>query len=332
MVKKIEIVPKTILVTLTIIISLLSLYLIRDLILLFFVSFILFSTLNPMVKKLTENKVPRVLAVLVVVLGLILFLGAVLYFGLGPVVSQFSNFTENILEILNKINFIPFINIIDFQNEVKNFAGGIVATLVGIFQNIFQIFTIIVFAVYLLVERLRYEKFITFITGRSWKETVFKRIEERLGRWVRGEVLVSLIVGVLYFIILSLIRVPFASSLAILGAFFEFVPIFGPFLAVIPAVLLAFPSSTASAVLVALSYFLIQEIEGHLIVPLLIGQTVGLDPLLVIMAIVFFGRIFGFGGVFLAVPLAVVIQIGMEETILKNKQNLLSLFKNRNKK
>lgn len=330
MTKKIEISPKTIVLTLVFILIAAVIYMVRDLILLFFVAYILFAALSPLRGRLTDLKIPQALAIALIILGLILFLGLFLFVAILPVISQFGSFVDSITAIISQIRETPFtrfINVGFIENNIRNFFGNAVNLVVSIFQNLLLVFTVIVFTIYLLVERIRYEKFISFVVGRPWKKTIFARIEEKLGGWVRAQVLAGLVVGSLYFIALTILGIPFAPSLAVLGAIFEFVPIFGPFLAAVPAALLALAISPARAILVGVAYFIIQEIEGHLVVPLVVGRTIGLDPLLVILSVAFFGRLFGFGGVFLAVPITAVIQVVLEEMALKNKQKLSSFFK-----
>jgi len=330
MTKKIEIAPKTIILTLALISIAAIIFIVRDLILLFFVSYIFFASLSPLVRRLTKRKIPHLLAVGLVVLGLILFLALFLFVGILPIVAQLRDFIDSLIAVINQISQTTlgdFINVSLIEREIRGLASGLFGLIVGFFQNLLLIFTVIVFTVYLLAERGRYERFISFLVGQPWEKTIFARIESRLGSWVRAEVLAGVVVGFLYFIALTALGIPFAPSLAVLGAIFEFVPIFGPFLAAAPAVLLALAVSPSRTLMVALAYLIIQEIEGHLIVPLVVGGTIGLDPLLVILSVVFFGRLFGFGGVFLAVPITVVIQIVFEEIISRNKHKLPSWLK-----
>lgn len=324
---RIEIAPQTIIFFLSLILTLLILFLVWDLLLLLFVAFIIFATLSPGVEALAKKGWPRILAVLAVTLGLIMILVLFIFFGLIPLFFRLQALAETITGVLGQVAEMPFLNFSVIEEEVRFLVAETLAFVVGVFENFLSVLSVLVIAIYLLVERQRYERLVSNITAKPWSETVFFRVERQLGAWVRGESLAALFVGLLYFIVLSFIGIDFALSLAVLGAIFEFVPIFGPIIAAIPAVLLGLSVSPFTAIVIILAYTIIQQLESSLIIPLVIGGVVGLDPLLVILSVVFFGRLFGLGGIFLAVPIAVVIRAFFEEYLTGWRGRLSAWFK-----
>ena len=152
---------------------------------------------------------------------------------------------------------------------------------------------------------------------------------------MQGQLVLGLIVGVLVYLGLALMQVPYALTLALIAAMFEIIPIFGPILASVPAVLLGYghgicligliePGVTAGIV-VALFYVIIQQFENHLIYPLVVRKVIGVPPLLVIIAMVVGAQAAGFLGIILAVPMATVLMeftndIQKEKSLAKTKK------------
>lgn len=149
--------------------------------------------------------------------------------------------------------------------------------------------------------------------GRNKLKKTVRRIEDKLGAWLRGQISLSLIIGTLSYIALFSLQVPFALPLAILAGLFEVVPVIGPIISAIPAILIALTVSPVTAGLVALAFFIIQQLENSLIVPQVMKKAVGINPLIVILTVSIGGKLLGVSGALLAVPITVVIQILVED-------------------
>ncbi|KKS14295.1 MAG: hypothetical protein UU67_C0003G0017 [Candidatus Daviesbacteria bacterium GW2011_GWB1_41_5] len=169
----------------------------------------------------------------------------------------------------------------------------------------------------MLLDREKIENYATSFFGvRQEKvQKILRLVEEKLGAWLRGQVVLSLLIGAMTYAGLLILGVEFALPLAILAGLLEVVPVIGPIIAAIPAVLLALTVSPFQAGLVTGLYVAIQQLEGHVVVPQVMRRAVGLNPLLVILAISVGGRLLGIGGALLAVPIAVVIQLVLQETL-----------------
>jgi len=138
--------------------------------------------------------------------------------------------------------------------------------------------------------------------------TVLLQIEKRLGAWVLGQVCLMIFIGLLVYGGLFFLRVEYALPLAIFAGLLEIVPTIGPTVSAIPAVLVAFGSSPGLALSVAALYIIVQQIENNLLVPLVMKQSVGLSPVLTILALMIGGRFGGIAGAVLAVPVLISIQ------------------------
>jgi predicted PurR-regulated permease PerM len=162
---------------------------------------------------------------------------------------------------------------------------------------------------------------VQFSFGKQVKAMrIVRKAEEKLGGWLRGQLALSLIIGLAAYILLSALNIPYALPLAVLAGIMEVVPVIGPIVSAIPAILIAYISAPFSAIWVALGYFVIQQLENHLVVPQVMKYSVGLNPLVVILAVAIGGRLLGISGALLAVPITVVVQIIIEEVLREEQQ------------
>lgn len=281
------------------------------------------SALAPTVAKLTKWGIPRVLASVLVFLLVVAFLATIITLGFTPLITQTSRLFQRLAESLG---FLLQTNLIDqslINQELTNFSRQLISFGLGLFENLLGLVSVIVVTFYLLLDKDKVENFITSLFGerREKARRLLGQIEGKLGAWLRGQLILSLIVGVLVYIGLVVLGIEFALSLAIIAALLEIVPVIGPIIAAVPAVLIAFTISPLLALLVAGLYLAVQQIEGHVIVPQVMKRAVGLNPLLVIFAVIVGGRLLGIGGALLAVPIAVVIQVILEEFLHISPKN-----------
>lgn len=157
-----------------------------------------------------------------------------------------------------------------------------------------------------------YKRGITLLVTKKRADRVQEALEtsgHALWQWLKGQLVAMVSVGALVTIGLLIIGVPLAFILGFLAGLLDFVPYIGPIVAVIPAILLAFSVSPQAALLTALLFLLVQQIEGNMITPLVQKEMVSLPPALVILSVVAFGLVFGIPGVVLATPLAVIVMV-----------------------
>lgn len=317
MTRKIDISHKTIIFITVFLIALWVVYLILDIILLLFLSFILVSALAPAVEKLTKWKIPKPLAILAIFLLIIAVLSSLIAVGLTPLINQTSNLAQRLADTVTSLLQANFVDQSIIRQEFADISRRIVSFILGLFENLIAFATVLVLTFYLLLERERIEDFaVSFSPSRQEQiKNLIGKIEEKLGAWLRGQIVLSVFVGVLYYVGLIVLGIEYALPLAILGALLEIVPIIGPIIAAVPAVLIGLTVSPLLAALVAGLYLAIQQIESHIVVPQVMRRAVGLNPILVILAVTVGVRLLGIGGALLAVPIAVVIQVVLQENL-----------------
>jgi predicted PurR-regulated permease PerM len=192
-------------------------------------------------------------------------------------------------------------------------AGGGTVGLAGLAKTTFGAITdgIIIFALglYLAARSRSYLDGVVKLVpprGRPRTAAALEESGRALRRWLFGQGIAMLTVGVLTGIGLWILGIPMALSLAMLAGLLEFVPFFGPIASAVPAVLIAFAKSPADALYVLILYVVVHQLEGDALIPIIQEWSVKLPPLLAILSVVVFGYLFGIPGVVVATPLMVV--------------------------
>ncbi len=152
----------------------------------------------------------------------------------------------------------------------------------------------------------------TRLEKREGLRNLITEIEDKIGAYFRGQFLLCLIIGALSLIAFLIIGVPHALTLALISGITEAVPVLGPTIGAIPAILFTLAIAPEKALWVVLALVVIQSVENHLLVPQVMDRSVGVHPLVTILAIAAFGLLFGIVGAILAIPLAAILQILMQ--------------------
>jgi predicted PurR-regulated permease PerM len=338
--KTITISPGTIFRIIFIILALIFLYLIRDVIVIFIFALIVASAIAPAVNLLAKIKIPRVLGALIVYIVLIGLLGLLLSLVVPSIAKDIKDLSFNLP------NYIEFLSdkfesfqrassrYQDIINQFQKFLAGtgdllrksaseLFSTAIDVFGGIFSLLVVLVISFYLSVQKQGVQHVLTAITPHEHRDyilSLWERSQRKLGRWLQGQLFLGIIVGVLVYIGLSLLNIKFALLLAVLAGILEIFPYIGPAMAAIPAVILGFLQAPILGLWVLILYIVIQQMENHLIVPLVIGKIVKLNPVAVILALLIGGRLGGIPGMILAVPIAAVLAEFLRDLIRKKKQ------------
>jgi predicted PurR-regulated permease PerM len=172
--------------------------------------------------------------------------------------------------------------------------------------------TLLTIVFFWLLEHARVQRYVlAFVSAdaRAGARDAWNEIESRLGLWVRGQLILMGSIGVATTITYTLLGLPGAVLLGLIAALTEAIPIVGPLLGAIPAVLVAATVSPELAVIVAIIYLILQFIEGSVLVPMVMRNTVGISPLLVLVSLLIGGAVGGIVGALLAVPVAASVEI-----------------------
>lgn len=331
---EISISTSTILKILGIIAGIWFVVIIRDVVLLFIFAIILTSAIEPFASRLENRKIPRMLSVSIVYVLTIAILGAVIFFLFPPIVEQLRQLVIAIPEFVNSaITKFEVLKDLaaqhNFTANLENFIETISSALAGVVPNLFDttkaffgglISFVIVLAIsfYMSVEKGGLKQFVSALAPKKHSENVLrlvKKSQDKLGRWIKGQLVVILIIGLLDYVGLLLLGVRFALLLGITGAVLEIIPYAGPVIATIIAVLVGLSQSPMIALFAGIWFLVVQQIENHIITPKVMQTAVGLNPVVVILAILIGTKLAGVLGLVLAVPIAAVIEVFVSEFI-----------------
>ena len=302
------------------------LYVIRDVIWLFLIAIIITAALDPVIK-FVQNflRASRGFSVVyvyilffMVLVSIIAFIGPLLaeqFEQLGKVLPQFiGQFTSDNIAIPQDISFG------DVSQKFVQLMSNPFSTTVGLLTTVISMVAVISMSFYMSLEEDGLKKSLLVITPKKYEqymESLINRIQENFGRWMVGQVITMIFVGVLYYFALILLGVSYAPVLAIIGGLLEIIPYFGPIIASIPAILFGIMVDPMIGVMVAIAYFVINMIENHFLIPKIMNKAVGLNPVLIILALLIGGKIAGVVGIFLAVPVAGAIGLFIKDIMKK---------------
>lgn len=335
----INIASSTIFKAILLVLLFIFLYIIRDLLVVVLLSVVIASGVEPCAAWFQKKKIPRIPAVIFVYLIIFLFLGALFYLIVPVMFSEFSSFASRItlyLEKPSQINILEgFLSdlpisisqiLYDLSTKAADYISGFTAgffhATAKIFGGALSFILIIILSFYLSVQKNGIENFIRIITPIRYENYILDlwlRSRNKIGRWMQGEILLGVIVGVLTFLGLTILGVDYALTFALLAGLFELIPIFGPILSSIPPIMIALAQNPILALKIAILYIIIQQFENHLIYPLVVRKVVGIPPIMTILALIIGGKLAGFMGIVLAVPVLTIIVEILNDIELKKR-------------
>jgi hypothetical protein len=203
-------------------------------------------------------------------------------------------------------------NLVSIRTAFTDPSAGALKIVSIFFGGIFSLVLVIVLSFYFAVQDTGIEEFLKLITpakNEAYVVGLWRRAQRKIGLWMQGQLLSSLIGGVIALLGLLILGVPYALLLAGITAFAMLIPVFGSFISALPAVIIAYATGDITlAFIVAGLYLIINQFEAHLIHPLVVNKVVGIPPLLVILALIVGADLAGFLGVVLAIPFAAALR------------------------
>lgn len=304
------------------------LFYLRDLVLIVLTAIVLASAIEPAVLFFMRYKMSRLMSVLLVYVLFVFFVAGFGFMFIPPVLDDAAMFLTNLPTTLQSLelssgltsglpgtltdNISPAQLADQIRATFSSFTGGLFTTVSAFFGGIISLGLIIIFSFYFAVQETGIDDFLRLIVPvkhQNYALSLWKRSQEKIGKWMQGQLLLAVLVGVLLYLGLTILGVPYALLLAVIAGIFELIPVFGQFLAAIPAIAVAFTAGgVTAALLVAMWYIIVQFFESNLIYPLVVKKVVGVPPILVILAILIGGSLAGFLGVLLSVPIAAALQ------------------------
>lgn len=319
--RKIEVSHRTIVFTAFFLIFLWFLYQIREIILAFFVALLIMAILNPTVTSLSKFKVPRAISALIAyILGFAL-VGVAVAGIVPPLIEQTTGFINNLPYFLQNLALSSVFGeqiIGEVLSQIGAIPGQVAKFSVSVFSNVLGVFTVLIFAFYLLLTRDRLDDQLGFFFGDKKKEIgkIIDLLEKKLGGWARGQLALMFLVGASTYIGLRLLSIPFSLPLAILAGLLEVVPYIGPIISAIPAVIIGFGIAPIMGLATAALYFLIQQVENYVFVPKVMEKSVGLSPIIILLALAIGFKIAGIAGILISIPVVITIQVLSKEYLL----------------
>jgi len=323
------------------------LYLERTILTPFVLAAIFAYIFNPVVNFFTHKvKLPRTISILIIYLvlvGVVVFLGVLFTGRIIEESSELRIYIEGVIRgTRSQINTLPdFIRPIASDSLVsleksRIFTPSYWVTLFPqAISRIIGFFIFLVAGFYFLKEgNVVFDKILNFIPKdlRIDMEIMLRRMNKVFGNYLRGQVFLIVLVSVVLFVALSILGIRFALVLAVVSGFAEIIPIVGPIFAGAIAVLVVLVTGISNfqipaiqgAIVVALIYFVVRELEDYFVIPHVMGKVADLHPLIILFAVLAGGHLFGVLGLILAVPIAGVIKILLTFSFDKINDNHLA--------
>jgi predicted PurR-regulated permease PerM len=310
------------------------LYSVFNTILIVFVSIILASSIKPLVKKAIQYKIPKSIATMFIVFGFLGFLVTALYLGVQPLFREVGGFVNNFPVLLDNISKNYNIQIPDREKLTelaRNYAGSITGQVgsasgeilkigSGVVTIMLSTLGLLALTFYQIAEEDKVKNFIaSFFIKKDKVKNIIERSESKLGSWFRGQLSLMVFIGIFTYIVLLILGqfdptiLKFALPLAVIAGVLEIVPVVGPTLALIPALIVGASVSWVYLIIVLIAYIVIQQIESNIVIPRVMNKAVGIDPMIVIIGIMIGNALMGALGSLLSVPIMAVLSVLYEE-------------------
>jgi len=299
-----------------------ALYYVRDLILVVIAAIVIASAIEPIIRWFGKYKIRRLPAVLISYITIAALLAGFFVFFVPSLLRETVGYLDNLPQSISvgdlwKTNSLsdktfPIREIVgDFSEVIAGTSEGTFKTVSVVFGGALSFVLMIVLSFYLAVQEDGVGNFLRIVTPIKNHEYIidlWKRSQAKMGYWLQGQVLLAFIIGILVYLGLTILGVRHALLLATLAALFEIIPVFGPILASLPAIIISYAGGGVSLALMVLGlYVIIHQFENHLFYPLVVKKIVGISPIIVILALVVGAKLAGFLGAILAVPISAAL-------------------------
>ena len=305
----------------------LALFWARQALIILFLAIVISSSIDGLVSWLQRKKIPRIFGTLLIFLVALTILALLLYTLIPIAIFELQSLLGNLkkieIPIFGALDISQFVGIDKYLGNLGNladvlFSGGasFLNIVAAVFGNLALIIATLILSFYLMVNRAGVEKFLRIILPIIYEDYIvgiYLRARKKMGRWLQGQILLMLVVGAATTIGLWILGVKYSLILGILAGVLEIVPIVGPIFSGTIAFLVAISESWILGLYVIILFLVIQQAESHLLIPLIMRKTVGISPVVVVIALLAGSQIAGLVGIILAVPTAVVLQEVIED-------------------
>lgn len=311
--------PLSVLINVGMLLTLFLLFQVRAIVVLLFLAFILMTALHPWVTLMhVRLRVPRGLAILIAYVSVIAFVAVLFGFVVPPLVDELYRlfktvnlpyFQDEIRELSLDISELSAI-----AERVGSSVNMLFSIITSTFASAFTVMTVLVLSVYMMIDRPDLHKKVGWITKEKKyfdiAEKYLNELEMQLGGWVRGQIVLMLLIGGITYVGLVLLNVPYALPLALVSGLLEIVPNLGPTVAAVPGIILAYiAGGPVLAGVTTLFYVIMQQLENNLIVPKVMKENADVNPLIAMVVILMGLTLGGVVGALISVPTYIVFRI-----------------------
>ncbi|KKT73520.1 MAG: hypothetical protein UW68_C0007G0005 [Candidatus Collierbacteria bacterium GW2011_GWB1_44_6] len=281
-------------------------------IVLLFSSILITLAICPLVDWLEKYKIKRGLSSIII---LLLIFSVVIYLAISiatPLFDQTQLFLQRLPGIIDAVSPIKFIDG-SLNAQFATVPGRVLNIALDTFSAFITAFTVIVISYYMIQEMHNLKSYLKFWFGEKGEiyNAIAEKLEAQIGNWVRGELLLMLVVGLLSYAGYLIIGIPFALPLAFLAGLLELIPNIGPTIATVPAMLVGFSISPNHGIAALVVSLIVQQLENNLIVPKIMQKVTGLNPIVTIVAIMIGFKLGGPLMAILALPLVLSARVIM---------------------
>lgn len=316
-----------------VILGIFLLWMLWDIVMILLTAIVISSFVESTIPYFKKARIGRVFGIVILYIVSITIIAGLFYLFAPLLITEIYNFSNFISAYIPGVSFLDYFkneafsgakDIVsnlsqDFSLEnlllvsqafIQNLSGGFVQTIAVAFGSIFNVILIVLISFYLSVQERGIENFLRIITPLQQEDYVvglWQRARRKIALWFKGQLLLSLLVTVLLYLVLSLLGIKYALLLALIGGVMELVP-YGVIVALIPAASFSYlDGGLSTALVVSGAYIIIHEFEAFLFAPLVINQVVGLSPIVVILSAIIGFELGGLWGLLLAIPVAIFL-------------------------
>lgn len=360
--KKIEVavssatIAKFVAITILLLVLAAFVYQIRDILVIFFVSLLFAAALDPMVDALERHRIPRAIGVILIYLVILIILAGLISSLVPIIANEVSELASRIQDIISNIvsgkielpkfmeglrpvikQFLEGIDIsmlgdykdflLKFANKLSDVAGNVFNAVLVLFNGLFNTVLVLVITFLMTVDETGIDKFILSLFPAKHAGYIRQKssmIKEKLGYWLRGQVALCFIVGILVylgFLVIGLFthKVQYAATIALVAGFTELIPYAGPFIAWLIALPIVANQSLMLIVWMTVLMYVVQTLENNLIVPVVMHKAVGISPIFIMFAMFVGFSFLGVLGIVLSVPVATAVAMFVKDYADKEK-------------
>lgn len=309
-------------------------YLVRDVLILSIFALIISILFNPIIDFIQKRRIPRVVAVITVYIGVFGIISLLLYSLASLFIVEIQAFSQFFPEYFEKISpplkslglkaFEDIESFIEFLNKsVETIAASFLGAVSAIFGGIFATIYVVTIAIFLSLEEKGVEKTLAILFPKKYEAYVLNlwgRCQQRVSGWFLSRILASIFVGAVSYFTFLILNIKYPLTLGLVAGALNFIPVVGPIVTAFLILVFISLDSVLKAVFAVVAFTLIQQIENNILTPVLTKRFVNISPVIVLISLVVGGKLLGILGAILAIPLAGILSEFLKDFLAKRRE------------